>query len=108
VDECKPLATGAAAKPAAAGAAAAGAAAKKPPACTVCTQMFGTRVEGHQKNHKLCPFFALYVMKKEIKQLEEGGGAAGAGAEGGESEALAAKRSEHKAELCRMVKAGLT
>ena len=70
---------------------------KKGPACTVCTQMFDKRVEGHQKSHKRCPFFSLYVMEKEIKQLEEQG-------QGAEEE-LKAKRAEHKSELCRLRRA---
>jgi hypothetical protein len=87
-------AAAAASKPAAA--APKEAVAKKGPACTVCTQMFDKRVEGHQKSHKRCPFFFLYVMDKEMKQLEEQG-------EGAEEE-LEAKKAEHKSELCRLKK----
>jgi hypothetical protein len=65
---------------------------KKGPACTVCTQMFDRRVEGHVKSHKRCPFFSLYVMEKDTKALEE----QGAGAE----PELEAKRAEHRSELC--------
>lgn len=69
---------------------------KKGPACTVCTQMFDKRVEGHQKSHKRCPFFSLYVMEKDMKQLEERGVDA--------EEELEAKKAEHKSELCRLRK----
>ena len=43
---------------------------KKGPACTICTQMFSKRVEGHQKSHKRCPFYSMYLLDKDIKLLE--------------------------------------
>ena len=64
-------------------------------ACTLCTQMFQKRVEGHQKSHRRCPFFSLYCIEKEMKSLEQ---AEGAGAE----EALELKRSEHTLESSRL------
>jgi hypothetical protein len=43
---------------------------KKGASCTACTQMFSKRVEGHQKSHKRCPFYSMYLLDKDIKSLE--------------------------------------
>ena len=67
----------------------------KKPACTACASFFDTRVEGHQKSHKRCPFFSLYVLEKDMKQLEE---AEGAGAE----EQLEMKKAEYASEKTRL------
>ena len=32
--------------------------------------MFSKRVEGHQKSHKRCPFYSMYLLDKDIKLLE--------------------------------------